>query len=366
MTAATARAPRVPAQKDAGQVCDDSVVAALVASAQGGDQQAWDALIERYAPLIWSICRRYRLGRADADDVGQGSLARAWWTSWTRCAIQPRCPGGLPPPPGWSAGASRARHADRTRLSARSTPRPLPDGLAEAVEQELLADERHAALCEAFTHLPRRKAGQLIAMLVADPPVPLHRDQRQAWRTPSAASARPAAAAWTGCAATPAIAALINAESGSPPARHGYGQLNPCDPHFRVSCPPQPGIMIQSDTYSARRAARRELARRQPGHHAQACWGTARDRHLHHHLHGDRPAVLGQRHRAPGRLLRLAAHRHRELNPDHPEAPGAIPRQAIVEEHYRHTATPITSQSAAARLMDRRRGHPPVFGDLAT
>ncbi len=46
----------------------------LVTRAERGDKQAWDALVERSAPLIWSICRRHRLSSADADDVGQ----RVW------------------------------------------------------------------------------------------------------------------------------------------------------------------------------------------------------------------------------------------------------------------------------------------------
>ena len=44
-------------------------VTELVIRAKYGDKQAWDALVERYAPLVWSICRRYRLGNADAEDV---------------------------------------------------------------------------------------------------------------------------------------------------------------------------------------------------------------------------------------------------------------------------------------------------------
>lgn len=57
-----------PTPKDAQLLRDDPPVTDLVARARDGDVQAWDALVERYAPLIWSICRKYRLGRADADD----------------------------------------------------------------------------------------------------------------------------------------------------------------------------------------------------------------------------------------------------------------------------------------------------------
>jgi hypothetical protein len=54
------------------------------------------------------------------------------------------------------------------------------------------------------------------------------------------------------------------------------------------------------------RAAREELAGRQPGGHPQARRRAPRDRHLHHHVHRDRPAAFGRRHAHPGRLLRLA------------------------------------------------------------
>ena len=52
---------------------DDPPVTDLVTRARNGDKQAWDALVDRYAPLIWFICRRYRLDRADANDVGQNA-----------------------------------------------------------------------------------------------------------------------------------------------------------------------------------------------------------------------------------------------------------------------------------------------------
>jgi RNA polymerase sigma factor (sigma-70 family) len=50
---------------------EDPVVTDLVTRARVGDRQAWDALVDRYAPLIWAICRSYRLGDADSEDVGQ-------------------------------------------------------------------------------------------------------------------------------------------------------------------------------------------------------------------------------------------------------------------------------------------------------
>jgi DNA-directed RNA polymerase specialized sigma24 family protein len=50
---------------------DNLPVTDLVTCAKNGEKQAWDALVERYAPLIWSICRQYRLESADAEDVGQ-------------------------------------------------------------------------------------------------------------------------------------------------------------------------------------------------------------------------------------------------------------------------------------------------------
>ena len=50
---------------------DDQSVAALVARAAGSDESAWQELVDRYAPLVWSICVRYQLSRTDIEDIGQ-------------------------------------------------------------------------------------------------------------------------------------------------------------------------------------------------------------------------------------------------------------------------------------------------------
>ncbi len=83
------------------------MVTDLVTRARNGDQQAWDALVERYAPLIWSICRRHRLAGADADDVGQGV-----WLQLAEQLDRVRDPAALP---GWLATTTRRLATARTR-----------------------------------------------------------------------------------------------------------------------------------------------------------------------------------------------------------------------------------------------------------
>ena len=142
----------------------------LVTQARNGDKPAWDALVDRYAPLVWSICRRYRLAGADADDVGQ-----AVWLQLVDHIGQIRDPAALP---GWLATTTRrecslALRAARASLAAgcELDADTLPDEEAVTAEQQLLAAERHAALREALLDLPPQ--GQRpITLLAADPPVP--------------------------------------------------------------------------------------------------------------------------------------------------------------------------------------------------
>ena len=155
---------------DAEAMRDDPAVTDLVARARNGDKQAWDALVERYAPLIWSICGRHRLGAADAGDVSQ--------SVWLRLVGQLdkiRDPAALP---GWLATTTR-RECRRVVRTARGS-RPvdyaldvenLPDELARTADQEVLEAERHAALRQAFGALDPFSR-QLVALLIQDPPVP--------------------------------------------------------------------------------------------------------------------------------------------------------------------------------------------------
>jgi len=148
---------------------DDLQVTDLVTRARDGDQQAWDALVDRHAPLIWSICRRYRLDAADAQDVAQ--------TVWLRLIDQLdkiRDPAAIA---GWLSTTTRRECCRAMRAARRPQAtwpeldaETIPDVQARTAEQELLAAERHAALREALAQLTPRER-QLMAVLTADPPV---------------------------------------------------------------------------------------------------------------------------------------------------------------------------------------------------
>ena len=142
----------------------------LVAQARDGDRHAWDTLVERYAPLIWSICRRYQLDRTDAEDICQ-----AVWLRLVEQLDNLRDPAALP---GWIATTAqrecyRAQRAKCRLAAGGQVPDAdnLPDEQTVVADDELLAAERHAALREAFRDLPPN-CQRLLALLIADPPIP--------------------------------------------------------------------------------------------------------------------------------------------------------------------------------------------------
>jgi RNA polymerase sigma factor (sigma-70 family) len=169
-SAHTSHVPQAPARTRAEPARDEGAVVHLVTRASNGDRQAWDALVERYAPLIWSTCRRYQLKDTDAHDAAQSV-----WLHLLNHLDGLRDPAALP---GWLSTTARRECARVLRAAAGPAPvgyvpdaETLPDERAATADQELLAAERQAALREAFAALP--PSGQrLLAMLTADPPVP--------------------------------------------------------------------------------------------------------------------------------------------------------------------------------------------------
>jgi RNA polymerase sigma factor (sigma-70 family) len=146
---------------------DDPSVIALVARVAEGDQEAWHDIIERYAPLVWSICVRYQLERRDIDDVGQDV-----WLALVENIATLREPAALA---GWLATTTRNECLRVLRSARRQAVDRVPaDDLmvpdsALPIEQEIIEAERNAALRAAFAELPSA-CHDLLALLMSDPP----------------------------------------------------------------------------------------------------------------------------------------------------------------------------------------------------
>jgi RNA polymerase sigma factor (sigma-70 family) len=148
---------------------NDPTVVDLVVRARSGDARAWNDLVERYAPLVWSVCRRHGLSDEDVHDVGQ----TVWLALLSHLPVL-REPAALP---GWLATTTRHECLHLLRLAQRwqhrdataDAERPDPADVAQ-VEEMLLIHERNAALRAAFAALP---AGcqELLALLMLDPPL---------------------------------------------------------------------------------------------------------------------------------------------------------------------------------------------------
>lgn len=141
----------------------------LVSDAVSGNQEAWDALVERYSPLLMSVLRRYRMSSDDLYDVAQ--------TVWLRMIEnlgKLREPRALP---GWIVTTARNESLRVLKAGARSRPfsslyegeAPMPSDDSE-VDDDLLLEERRVALLEAFAELADRER-ELLTLLVADPPL---------------------------------------------------------------------------------------------------------------------------------------------------------------------------------------------------
>lgn len=142
----------------------------LVPAAREGDQHAWNAIVERFLPLVGAIIRGHRLSEADGDDVNQ--------TVWLRLVEHL---GALREPdalPGWIR--TTTRNECLRLLGARGRVRPVDPqdevaagGLdavqADVASEQLVAAERCQALREALAELPAARR-DLLLLLLEDPP----------------------------------------------------------------------------------------------------------------------------------------------------------------------------------------------------
>ena len=148
-----------------GSIDDD--LGARLAAAAAGDRAAWDALVERFTGLVWSVARSFRLSDEDAADVVQ--------TTWLRLLDHldriddPQRLGS------WLATTARHESLHTLRRSSREPVvdvvqimDPLPDP-RPPVDHEILRQERDTALWELFERLSDG-CRRLLRVMIATPP----------------------------------------------------------------------------------------------------------------------------------------------------------------------------------------------------
>lgn len=144
-------------------------VADLVLRARSGDQHAWNGIVDRFAPLVWTVCRRYGLTGVDADDACQST-----WLRLIEHLPALREPAALP---GWLVTTTkreclavlRAKNARIRREHFVDTELAEPQATEVHAEEVLLAHERYSALRAAFRQLPDQ-CRRLLELLLQDPP----------------------------------------------------------------------------------------------------------------------------------------------------------------------------------------------------
>src|SRR4051812_18844092 len=127
----------------------------LVERVRRGDASAWNAMVDRFAGLVWGVARRHRLSASDAADVSQ--------TTWLRLVehidrIQdPERVGG------WLATTARHEALRVLRISDRELPSEHDTYIdlvaaenEEGVDADLLVEERDQMLWDLISMLPAR------------------------------------------------------------------------------------------------------------------------------------------------------------------------------------------------------------------
>jgi RNA polymerase sigma factor (sigma-70 family) len=158
------RLAAVPGQPRGGDVGD------LLARVNDGDESAWNELVDRFAGLVWSVARSFRLSAAATEDVVQ--------TVWLRLAehsARIREPEHLA---GWLATSTRHEALRVIRGHQRMVPysdfsetsEPTSLSVEDLVTDDVTDDIAIKAVLEAFVRLPAAEQ-QLLRLLCTEPPL---------------------------------------------------------------------------------------------------------------------------------------------------------------------------------------------------
>ena len=146
---------------------DDVDPGGLLRQAAEGDGQAWDALVDRFAGLVWAIARGHGLSRADAAEISRAT--------WLRLAESLNSISGPERLGAWLAMTARRECLDTLQRQERciSTEQcTVSTGGEPALEaiDDLAEHGQGTALWTAFESLaPECKV--LLRVLLSDPPL---------------------------------------------------------------------------------------------------------------------------------------------------------------------------------------------------
>jgi RNA polymerase sigma factor (sigma-70 family) len=149
-------------------------VTMLVSRAAEGDQAAWDAIVDEYAGLLWSVVRGFRLNEAQAADAVQTTWLRLvehvadlrepeHVAGWLKTTAQRVCLQTI-------RQRRRELLVDGNEEHARASGVRFDDLEQEGPEASALRWEEIALVRRAVADLPDRHR-QLMELLAASPPV---------------------------------------------------------------------------------------------------------------------------------------------------------------------------------------------------
>lgn len=143
----------------------------LVRACLDGDQRAWDALIEKYKRLVFSVAMRYHASPADAADIFQ-SVSLELFSELARL----RQPGALR---GWLITVSshtalrwRRRMVRRDQVECQDVDAAEVGETRAVAAEDREAVERAQELREAIARLPERCQAMVRMLFFEDPPRP--------------------------------------------------------------------------------------------------------------------------------------------------------------------------------------------------
>ena len=133
---------------------DDGTLMRRVAA---GDADALAGIADRYTPMLFALAWRMLADSAEAEDVVQETITRAWVNAagWTPVG------GGLG---GWLRRIATNLCLDRKRKRGRISDHPVPERIDEAPAADALLDrqrERHA-VAAAMMALPDRQRAAIV------------------------------------------------------------------------------------------------------------------------------------------------------------------------------------------------------------